>query len=81
LKEPDSLKEDEISKMLEEAIEVDTIPVERADRPIVISSHVELVKLRKDLNQLGGCLLLRHKETLFLVWNDKVFVFEYASKM
>jgi len=62
-------------KALGSAIQVNTRPTHRSV-PIAVLHHEEFIRLGHRLTRLGGYLLLQFGEALYLLWNDKVFLFE-----
>jgi hypothetical protein len=70
-----------LPKLLRDAIEVANFPVERKDPSIVIQELSQFLKLERRLSRLDqDYILLRSGGVLFLLWSNKVFVFELGQR-
>jgi len=65
------------SRILDNAIEIADIPLERRDPSIIVHERSQFLKLVRHLRSLQeGYVVLRHREFFFLMWGNRTFVFE-----
>jgi hypothetical protein len=73
----DRVESDDIVGILDDAIEVAQIPLERKDPSVLIPRRSEFLRLVRHVSKFKeGYVLLRHGESLFLLWNNRVFILE-----